>query len=176
MSILVFLTVRTQVCRSKRSRSGAPTDSAIPGRRHRRNSPGQTAASAARRSAYRVRASIRTLSGRSAPREDFQTCQIPIVQCQLLNVSPALELAFADNRLALNRLAKDYPAVAELVKLRFFAGMTLGEAADAPSLPRRTADRTWMFARAWLATALAGGKFRSFFGYSGAPPGRTGHW
>ena len=58
---------------------------------------------------------------------------------------------------ALNRLAKDYPAVAELVKLRFFAGMTLGEAADALSLPRRTADRNWVFARAWLADALARG-------------------
>ena len=57
----------------------------------------------------------------------------------------------------LNRLAKDYPAVAELVKLRFFAGMTLGEAADALSLPRRTADRNWAFARAWLADAIAGG-------------------
>ena len=32
---------------------------------------------------------------------------------------------------ALDRLAKEYPAAAELVKLRFFAGMTLGEAADA---------------------------------------------
>ena len=58
---------------------------------------------------------------------------------------------------ALNRLAKDYPAVAELVKLRFFAGLTLGEAADALSLPRRTADRNWAFARAWLADAIAGG-------------------
>ena len=58
---------------------------------------------------------------------------------------------------ALDRLAKDCPAAAELVKLRFFAGMTLGEAADALGLPRRTADRHWGFARAWLADALAGG-------------------
>jgi RNA polymerase sigma factor (TIGR02999 family) len=57
---------------------------------------------------------------------------------------------------ALDRLAKEYPAAAELVKLRFFAGMTLGEAADALGLPRRTADRHWAFARAWLAEALAG--------------------
>ena len=55
---------------------------------------------------------------------------------------------------ALDRLAKDYPAAAELVKLRFFAGMSLGEAADALGLPRRTADRHWSFARAWLAQAL----------------------
>jgi RNA polymerase sigma factor (TIGR02999 family) len=58
---------------------------------------------------------------------------------------------------ALGRLAKDYPASAEIVKLRFFAGMTLGEAAEALGLPRRTADRHWSFARAWLASALAGG-------------------
>ena len=58
---------------------------------------------------------------------------------------------------ALDRLAKDYPAAAALVKLRFFAGMTLGEAADALAVPRRTADRHWSFARAWLADALTGG-------------------
>jgi RNA polymerase sigma factor (TIGR02999 family) len=58
---------------------------------------------------------------------------------------------------ALDRLAKEYPFAAEIVKLRFFAGMTLGEAADALGLPRRTADRHWAFARAWLADALGGG-------------------
>jgi RNA polymerase sigma factor (TIGR02999 family) len=58
---------------------------------------------------------------------------------------------------ALSRLAKDFPAAAELVKLRFFAGMTLGDAADALGIPRRTADRHWAFARAWLADALSGG-------------------
>jgi RNA polymerase sigma factor (TIGR02999 family) len=58
---------------------------------------------------------------------------------------------------ALDRLAKDYPATAEIVKLRFFAGMTLGEAAKALGLSRRTADRHWSFARAWLADALADG-------------------
>ncbi len=58
---------------------------------------------------------------------------------------------------SLERLAEEYPAAAELVKLRFFAGMTLGEAADALGLPHRTADRHWSFARAWLADALAGG-------------------
>jgi len=58
---------------------------------------------------------------------------------------------------ALNRLANEFPAAAELVKLRFFAGMTLGEAAGALGLPRRTADRQWAFARAWLADTLAGG-------------------
>jgi RNA polymerase sigma factor (TIGR02999 family) len=55
---------------------------------------------------------------------------------------------------ALNRLADEFPVAAELVKLRFFAGMKLGDAAKALRLPRRTADRHWAFARAWLADAL----------------------
>ena len=55
---------------------------------------------------------------------------------------------------ALERLAGAYPECAELVKLRFFAGMTLKEAAAALGLPRRTADRQWAFARAWLFDAL----------------------
>ena len=58
---------------------------------------------------------------------------------------------------ALDRLAKEFPIAAELVKLRFFVGMTLGDAAQALGIPRRTADRHWAFARAWLADALGGG-------------------
>jgi RNA polymerase sigma factor (TIGR02999 family) len=57
---------------------------------------------------------------------------------------------------ALSRLANEFPVAAELVKLRFFAGMTLDDAAETLSIPRRTADRHWAFARAWLADALGG--------------------
>jgi RNA polymerase sigma factor (TIGR02999 family) len=55
---------------------------------------------------------------------------------------------------ALDRLAQEDPACAELVKLRFFAGLTLDEAARALGVVRRTADRYWAFARAWLYAAL----------------------
>jgi RNA polymerase sigma factor (TIGR02999 family) len=58
---------------------------------------------------------------------------------------------------ALDRLAKEFPVAAELVKLRFFAGMTLRDAAEVMGIPRRSADRHWAFARAWLADALGGG-------------------
>jgi RNA polymerase sigma factor (TIGR02999 family) len=57
---------------------------------------------------------------------------------------------------ALGRLAQQFPAAAELVKLRFFAGMSLGEAAETLGMPRRTAERNWAFARAWLGDALRG--------------------
>jgi RNA polymerase sigma factor (TIGR02999 family) len=55
---------------------------------------------------------------------------------------------------ALDRLAAVHPQCAELVKLRFFAGLTLCEAAAALGLAPRTADRQWAFARAWLFDAL----------------------
>jgi RNA polymerase sigma factor (TIGR02999 family) len=57
----------------------------------------------------------------------------------------------------LEQLAQEDPASAELVKLRFFAGLTQEEAAAALGLPRRTADRTWAYARAWLGEALTQG-------------------
>ena len=55
---------------------------------------------------------------------------------------------------ALGRLAEVNARAAELVKLKFFAGLTLHEAAAALGLPPRTADRLWAFARAWLVDAL----------------------
>jgi predicted DNA-binding protein (UPF0251 family) len=40
------------------------------------------------------------------------------------------------------------------VRLRAFAGLTLAEAAEAMGIGRRTADRYWAYARAWLCDAL----------------------
>jgi RNA polymerase sigma factor (TIGR02999 family) len=56
---------------------------------------------------------------------------------------------------ALERLAEENRTCAELVKLRFFAGLTLDEATRALGLARRTTDRYWAFARAWLYRALS---------------------
>jgi RNA polymerase sigma factor (TIGR02999 family) len=58
---------------------------------------------------------------------------------------------------ALVKLAREDPVSAELVKLRVYAGLSLGEAARALGLARRTADRCWAFARSWLYDDLRGG-------------------
>jgi RNA polymerase sigma factor (TIGR02999 family) len=58
---------------------------------------------------------------------------------------------------ALGRLAQENPPCAELVKLRFFTGLTLAEAAVSLGLARRTADRYWAYARARLYEMLSGG-------------------
>jgi RNA polymerase sigma factor (TIGR02999 family) len=59
---------------------------------------------------------------------------------------------------ALDKLAQEDPTCAELVKLRFFAGLTLDEAAQTLGVVRRTADRYWAFARSWLYAALRKGE------------------
>lgn len=51
---------------------------------------------------------------------------------------------------ALERLAGHDRDAAELVKLRYFAGLTLPQAAEALGLPSRSADRLWAYAKAWL--------------------------
>lgn len=55
---------------------------------------------------------------------------------------------------ALDRLSAGDPETADLVKLRYFIGMTTGEAAEALGLTRRTAERRLQFARAWLSREM----------------------
>ena len=55
---------------------------------------------------------------------------------------------------ALDRLAATDQQAADLVKLRFFAGLTAAQAADALGVSARTADRIWRYARSFLLKAL----------------------
>lgn len=57
---------------------------------------------------------------------------------------------------ALGRLAAEDPNKAELVKLLYFAGFNLEEAAAVQGISRTTAYRHWLFARAWLHEAISG--------------------
>ena len=57
---------------------------------------------------------------------------------------------------ALAGLAVADPQAAELVMLRYFAGLSVPEAAEALGLTTRTAERLWSYARAWLRRALGG--------------------
>jgi hypothetical protein len=55
---------------------------------------------------------------------------------------------------ALDRLAVEDPIKAELIKLRFFVGLGISEAAEVLGLSATTAKRHWTFARAWLRREL----------------------
>lgn len=55
---------------------------------------------------------------------------------------------------ALTELGERKPEIMELVKLRYFAGLTVDEAANALGIASSTADRHWTYARAWLFRRL----------------------
>src|SRR5438046_7389949 len=57
---------------------------------------------------------------------------------------------------ALDKLAVKDKAKAELVKLRYFVGMTIEEAAQLLGISEPTAKRYWTYARAWLTTRFSG--------------------
>jgi RNA polymerase sigma factor (TIGR02999 family) len=57
---------------------------------------------------------------------------------------------------ALTKLAQMHPDKAALVKLRYFAGLTIDETAQILGISPSTADRHWTYARAWLYRQVAG--------------------
>lgn len=76
--------------------------------------------------------------------EERLVCSVPSEQ--LLALDEALE-----------RFEQEEPEKAQLVKLRFFAGLTIEEAAETLGISRATASRHWTYARAWLHDALSAG-------------------
>jgi RNA polymerase sigma factor (TIGR02999 family) len=56
---------------------------------------------------------------------------------------------------ALSRLEQADPAAAKLVKLRYFAGLTMPQAAEVLGVSLRTAERNWTYARSWLHRELS---------------------
>ncbi len=65
---------------------------------------------------------------------------------------PSEDLVALDE--ALNKLATEDPAKAELVNLRFFAGLTMPEIAQVMKISLATAERNWTYARTWLYAEL----------------------
>jgi RNA polymerase sigma factor (TIGR02999 family) len=79
--------------------------------------------------------------------------RVPLDQIEVALPSPTDDLLALDD--ALDRLAAERPAVAELVKLRFFAGLTMEEAARTLGISPATAYRQWSYAQAWLFRAVS---------------------
>lgn len=78
--------------------------------------------------------------------------QIDLDAAHLSTQPPSFDLLALDE--ALKKLAATEPVKTELVKLRFFAGLTMPEAAAALGISLATAERQWTFARAWLYAEL----------------------
>ena len=75
-----------------------------------------------------------------------------IAETTIVLAVPPEELLAVDE--AVGELAKLDPQAAELVKLRYYVGMTMAEAAAALGLAPRTAERLWTFGRTWLRNRL----------------------
>jgi len=92
-----------------------------------------------------ARRRARNKHGGDRIREDFESSQIvaPEASEDLLSLDEALD-----------RLVEHDPKAAELVKLRYFAGLTVPQAAEILGVSPRKADFLWSFARAWLRNEI----------------------
>jgi RNA polymerase sigma factor (TIGR02999 family) len=80
-------------------------------------------------------------------------CQVELQADDVLGPTRATRLIALDD--ALRRLEEKDPPKAQLVKLRYFAGMTNRQAAEMMGIGITTANRYWTYARAWLATEIS---------------------
>lgn len=88
---------------------------------------------------------------KQAVRRGGERRRVPLHDHHRITESPDDLLALDE---ALNQFAKEEPAKAELVKLRFFAGMSTPEAAAALGISVASAERWWAYARTWLFSEL----------------------
>ncbi len=86
-------------------------------------------------------------------------------RANLAEIEPAVLPLECDDLLGLDealiRLERQHPRKAELVKLRFFAGLTTAQAAQALGVSVATADNDWAYARSWLRVEMSGSRNES---------------
>ena len=82
-----------------------------------------------------------------------QLGRVELDESQLTTPDRNIDLIALDE--ALDKLAAREPRQAELVKLRFFAGLSICQAADALGISESTADADWAYAKSWLRLQIA---------------------
>lgn len=92
--------------------------------------------------------------GRNRQKRGGGAKRLELESLDLVTPPPDEQLLALDE--VLTRFEQQDPVKAQLVKLRFFAGLTLEQAALALGISRATADRYWSFSRAWLFHELGG--------------------
>jgi RNA polymerase sigma factor (TIGR02999 family) len=95
----------------------------------------------------KARKKQRLKRGRGFQRVDLDAVEVSVEE-------PPDDLVALDD--ALVKLAQRHPDKAALVKLRYFAGLTIDETAQVLGISSSTADRHWTYARAWLYRQVAG--------------------
>jgi len=92
---------------------------------------------------------------KKSPKHGGGRCCVDLDAVEAAAQTPSDDLVALDE--ALTRLGAADPVKAALVKLRFFAGLSIDQAAEALRISRATAIRHWSFARAWLFHELRKG-------------------
>jgi RNA polymerase sigma factor (TIGR02999 family) len=82
----------------------------------------------------------------------WSVCRMPLSDVADEPIADALDLIALDE--ALRKLEKRNPRKAELVKLRYFAGLTIEQAADLLGIAPSTANADWVYAKSWLQFEL----------------------
>ena len=90
---------------------------------------------------------------RAAAKRDGMATRIEIAGFELSGEAPRTEEILAVDE-ALNRLAEMDPEQTRIVELRYFAGLTIEETAEALGISARTVKREWAMASAWLRNEL----------------------
>lgn len=72
--------------------------------------------------------------------------------------APEIDIDLLELDAALDKLTAKDARKASLVKLRYFAGLTIEQAAEALAISTTTADRDWTYARAWLFREISKGE------------------
>src|SRR5205085_6042774 len=79
--------------------------------------------------------------------------RLPLDEANITAPEPDSDLLALDE--ALTHLQAERAPLAQLVKLRYFAGLTMPQAAESLGIPLQTAERNWTYAKAWLLEAMA---------------------
>jgi RNA polymerase sigma factor (TIGR02999 family) len=90
--------------------------------------------------------------GRNRKKRGGKLQRVPLNVLDLASLEDSEEILALDE--ALCRLEHQEPEVGEVVRLRFFAGLSVDQTAEALGIAPRTVDRRWKFARAWLFREL----------------------
>jgi DNA-directed RNA polymerase specialized sigma24 family protein len=92
--------------------------------------------------------------GKKASKHGGKRHHVELGEADWITATTPDELLAVDE--ALEKLASEDGLAAEIVKLRYFVGMSVEEAADVLGLSRATAYRHWTYARAWLRCSVTG--------------------
>lgn len=85
-------------------------------------------------------------------REEISGARLPLEELKDAGIVPDVQLLALNE--AMDDLASEHPEAVEVVKLRFFGGLSMQQVAQAMGISLRTAERHWTYARTWLHREL----------------------